>query len=55
MAPGGGKAGWGTGSSSGTACKIHTEGALEGGGNMRNRGEKTRALIRCRSGRIERF
>lgn len=30
MAPGGGKAGWGTGSSSGTACNIHTEGVLVG-------------------------
>lgn len=26
VAPGGGKAGWGTGSSSGTACNVHTEG-----------------------------
>ncbi len=30
MASGGGKAGSGTGSSSGTACKTHTEGALVG-------------------------
>lgn len=30
MAPGGGKAGWGTGSSSGTACNIHTGGVLVG-------------------------
>lgn len=30
VAPGGGKAGWGTGSSSGTACKSHTEGAVSG-------------------------